>query len=643
MTPNAQQALVVEHFDGPCLVLAVPGSGKTASVTERTKRLISRGIDPRSILCVTFTNKAAHEMKHRVGLAVGPDKASLMTISTFHSLCSRIIRWNAAPLGLTEKFSIYKEDAQERLLKRCIQVAEGEDSNFKPDKEYIRSLLAFIEGKRNACLDDQAAALTYNIDGNQPKAARLYFEELRSLNALDYTGLLSEANRLFAENPAVRDRYRARFKFISVDEVQDTNIVQYELIKHLGLGHKNVLIVGDLDQSIYKFRNACPENILKFEQEFTGCKVLKLEKNYRSTPSILKHAQKLIENNVLRKGTQLTTDNSDLLPPRIRCAHTDSDMADMIAYAVKHQISTGVKPKEIVVLYRTNYASRVLELAFRKQEIKYRIIGGTSFWDRKEIKTSLHALQLLCNWNDQMAFEHVAEECCKGAGHKTFGVVSNIAKSRRCSIVEAARQFVDAGSAAGRSLSPLLGAFYSAAKTTPGQGLLNIAQMTAWWKRLQDDSTTVNDRCANVEEMARDVDEYVASGKNNTLAGYLQNISLLTDADEEKDDDGMIKMMTLHGCKGLEFDTVFISHCNEGMLPHARVITESGDDEALLASAIEEERRLLYVGMTRARKSLTLCYMLGKLDARCSAPKPMEPSRFLLETGIPMPKVEFEY
>lgn len=578
-------------------------------------------------------------MRQRVGAAVGADKASQMTISTFHSLCARFIRWNAESVGMLEKFSIYKEDAQERLLKRCIQKAEGEDSNFKPSKDYMHSLMAFIEGKRNACLDDQAAALKYHLDGNQPKAAQLYFEELKNLNALDFTGLLSETNKLFNDHPDIRDKYRARFRFISVDEVQDTNIVQYELIKHLGLGHKNVLIVGDLDQSIYKFRNACPENILKFEQDFSPCKILKLEKNYRSTPSILRHSQRLIENNVLRKGTQLVTDNPDSAAPRIRCASTDVEMAEAIAGSVAGQIGSGVKPSQIVILYRTNYASRVLEMAFRKFELKYRIIGGTSFWDRKEIKTSLYVLQLLCNWNDQMAFEHAAEECCKGAGDRSFNIIANIAKSKHCNVIEAARQFVAGGSGPGRALSPFLNAFYGATKVSPGLGLMNIAQTTAWWKRLKDDSTSVNDRCANVEEMARDVDEYIGNGKN-TLAGYLQNISLLTDADEDKQDGHMVKMMTLHGCKGLEFDSVFISHCNEGLLPHARVIEES-ETEADLASAIEEERRLLYVGMTRARKSLTLFYTVGKINMKTGKIDQIDPSRFLRETGIPMPKVQF--
>lgn len=638
MTPNPQQQLVVEHFDGPCMVMAVPGSGKTASVTERTKRLIQRGVDPRNILAITFTNKAANEMRTRIARAVG-DKASQMTISTFHSLCSRLIRANCEYLGLSKDYSIYDMDESERLLKKCIvQVESPIAEGFSPSKKYMQTLMGFIDGKRTRCLSDEEAMDRFGIDGNQAKVAAAYFDAMRKANALDFTGLISETLRLFSENDAVREKYRKRFIYISVDEVQDTNIAQYELVKHLGYGHKNVLIVGDYQQSIFGFQGAYPENIMAFERDFAPCKVLKLEKNYRSTPSILGHSQNLIEHNAGVR-TLLQTDNPDGQPPRIIGTGTDLEMADRIARDLQSRLSAGTIGNECVVLYRTNYASRVLEGALKNLRIRYRVIGGTSFWDRKEVKNCLALLKLMANRNDVMAFEVACEACCKGVGEKSLSVISDISKDDGSGILAAARKFSAGGSQAGKAISPFLDAFEKACSSPlPGQALIDIAKETAMWKRLEDDSTQTNDRCGNVLEMARDVDDYV-SVNGNSLSGYLQNILLATDADESEDDKDVVRLMTLHRCKGLEFDAVFISHCNEGMIPHGRLALEATDKDEY-ERAVEEERRLLYVGMTRARKFLSLYYSRSKVDARSRKPVATPHSRFLPETGIFVPEHE---
>lgn len=634
MTPNSQQLQVVEHFDGPCMVMAVPGSGKTASVTERTKRLITRGVDPKTILSITFTNKAANEMRERIGKAVGVESSSKMTISTFHSLCSRIIRTNCNHLGLAKNYSIYDSDDQERLLKTCIRKIEeaGSTNKFKPTKRYMNSLMGYIEGKRNAMLSDEVALEKYGMDGNQANVAAEYFIQLQRSNAVDFTGLLSETIRLFKEHPEIRDVYRSRFRYISVDEVQDTNIAQYQLIKDLG-GHGNVLIVGDLDQSIYKFRSANPENILSFEKDFPGCKILMLEKNYRSTPSILKYSQKLIEHNLLRKGTSLTTDNPDGSAPQIRAGVTDIEMARMIAEDVVKKIASGIKPKEVAILYRTNYASRVLENAMRDHTIKYKIIGGLSFWDRKEVKAGISILKLLCNENDRMAFEKVVESCCKGVGDKAIATVADLAHSKSITFMDAAREFSTGTGAAPRCMKPLVDVMAGVSVLAPGDALLKIAHETSFWDRLEADSTDTNDRCGNILEMARDVGDYCGKPKCS-LAGYLQNLSLITSGDEDADEEKIVKLMTLHGCKGLEFDVVYVSHCQADMLPHARLAEEYEDDEEGFQQALEEERRLLYVGMTRAKKHLTLFFAASKIDARSKSPKPALPSPFLFETGI---------
>ena len=632
MNPNPQQLLVVEHFEGPCVVLSVPGSGKTASVTERTKRLVARGVDPKTILAITFTNKAAMEMKERIAKAVGPEVASKITISTFHSLCSRIIRANCTALGLNKNYTIYDSDDQERLLKTCIKkIEEIGSAKFKPTNKYMNSLMGFIEGKRNEILTDEAAAEKYNLDGNQPKVAQEYFEQLRKSNAVDFTGLLSETIRLFKEHPEIRDVYRSRFRYISVDEVQDTNSAQYQFVKDIGLGHKNVLIVGDSDQSLFSWRGARPENLSLFEKEFAPCKILKLEQNYRSTPSILKYSQNLIEHNQLRKGTKLMTENKDGPAPFIRAGLNDLDMARLIAEQVHSQITAGVKPKEIAILYRTNYASRVLENALRDKQIRYKIIGGLSFWDRKEVKAGLAILKLISNENDRMAFEKVCEFCCRGVGDKAIGVVTELSQTRGLTIMQAAETYASGSTAAAKGLATLTNAMKEVSAVTPGQALLRIAHATSFWHRLEEDSTDTNDRCGNINEMARDADEYCSKPKSS-LAGYLQNISLITSNDEDTDEASLIKLMTLHGSKGLEFEVVCISHCNSEMLPHSRIAIEAKNDQELLQGE-EEERRLLYVGMTRAKRVLGIYFAASKLNPKGQAIS-LFPSKFLDETGI---------
>jgi len=335
----------------------------------------------------------------------------------------------------------------------------------------------------------------------------------------------------------------------------------------------------------------------------------------------------------MRKATSLHTDNPNGMAPTIISSKTDLDMAAEIAQRVVQQIASGTLPKEVVVLYRTNYASRVLEQALRDQHVKYKIIGGLSFWQRKEIKAAISILKLKCNHGDRMAFEKSVEMCCRGVGEKAIGAINEMAQTRNLSIFEAAKQFSTGKIASARSLTPFIKAFDSSYNLLPGQGLIQLAQSTAFWDRIEIDSTDTNDRCGNVLEIARDVDDY-CSKDNHTLAGYLQNLSLIQAGDEDEDDSGLVKLMTLHGCKGLEFDAVFISHCIAELLPHSRAIQEATNDEER-KSATEEERRLLYVGMTRARKRLSLFFCESKMDARFREAKQTFPSPFLFETGIP--------
>lgn len=635
MTPNPQQIAVIEHVDGPCMVLAVPGSGKTASVTERIKRLVTIGVDPRSILAITFTNKAADEMRKRVALAVGLGKASLMTLCTFHSLCARIIRANAPLVGLTPSYSIYDEDDSERALKTAIRKFEkfGAEGEQAIPRDYLYSLKDYLEGFRNDCLAEGEALEKHRLVGKQKQVADEYLAQLRRSNAIDFTGLLSEALRLFNEHPDVRDKYATRFRYLSVDEVQDTNVAQYELVKHLASAHRNVVVVGDLDQAIYKFRGACPENVFKFEKDFqsldgTPCKVLRVETNYRSTPSILKDSQRLVEHNTIRKPTVLRTDNADGERPKLIRGYTDYDMARLIASDASKAIREGFSPEEIAVLYRTNYSSRILEQAFLEAGIKYKVVNGTSFWDRKEVKFGLSLLKLMCNRNDRMAFEKSVEACCRGVGDKAIGAVSEISQTRGIPIFAAAEEFSKSELAAARALKPFVDVFNGQGGILPGDSVLKIAEKTALWERLERSSSLSNDRCANLTELGLAVDEY-CSKEGNTLAGYLQSVSLLTDADQ-KSVKGAVKLMTMHASKGLEFDCVYVSHCTDDVLPHPRAVMQ--DVGKKTRSATEEERRLLYVSMTRARKRLSLCAfsMKGREKKRVRVGF----SPFLFEIGL---------
>lgn len=852
MTPNPQQQAVIECLSGPAMVMAVPGSGKTATVTERIKALVASGAEPKSILAITFTNKAADEMRKRVAEAVG-DAASFMTLCTFHSLCARIIRANAPLVGLTIGYTILDEDDSERLLKSCIRRAGDFGNPGQPaiPKQYLNALKQYLEGLRNDCLTEAQALSEYSLQGKQKAIADEYLLQLKKNNAIDFTGLLSEALRLFNERPDIRDLYANRFVHISVDEVQDTNVAQYEMVKHLASKHKNVLVVGDLDQcvpvdemvglpggkskrlgeivegdlvasaagkgsvafsrvlkviprdyegrlvrittesgksvratpnhalfgmatmlkylckrmaclafeelsgyylcktlgrhegkawvlgvfetddeamscmsdhafaygipvlgpagprgketrkpgaeegarrlmrklgidfdyphfanpdppmaylahmrsflempagqfhpgmgiavwdgahivaetvskvedekysgevrdlvveethnfvaggvvchnSIYGWRGACPENILRFEKDFPGCKVFRMETNYRSTPIILKHSQGLIDRNSLRKATVLRTDNPDGEKPRLLQARTDLDMANAIASDCARRISQGTVPEEIAVLYRTNYCSRVLEQAFRAAGVKCKVVNGTSFWDRKEVKAGMALLKLLCNGNDRMAFEKVVDSCCCGVGDKALEAVDEACRSGGIPVLEAAGKVDVKVSPSAKNLEPLLEAIRDHSSKSPGESVIGIAKATAFWGRMAEDSTTINDRCANLMEMARDVDEHCAK-PGNTLAGYLQGLSLLTDSDQ-KSVKGAVKLMTMHSCKGLEFDCVYVSHCTADVLPHPRALDSDAGKPAQPAK--EEERRLLYVSMTRARKFLSLC------------------------------------
>jgi DNA helicase-2/ATP-dependent DNA helicase PcrA len=622
MTPNPQQVEIIKHRDGPCLVAAVPGSGKTASVTERIKELVSTGVEPSAILAITFTNKAAKEMRSRIAAAVGADRAAQMAVSTFHSMCARILRDNAPLAGLTRSYTIYDDEDQEKMIQACIAKVEERNGKMPAiSDEYMQVIMGCIEDRRNSCLTREETIRKYRPTLNQREVVNAYSEALTKANAIDFTGLLSKVLRIFETCPAVLEAYQERWRYITVDEVQDTNIAQYRIVKLLGQKYRNIIMVGDLDQSLYKFRGAFPENVLQFKTDFNA-KVLKLEKNYRSTPQILKHAQRLIENNLLREKTSLVTDNANGDPPGLIVGFSDNDMAEGIVDNIERRLADGLSAKEVAVFYRVNHASRPLELALRNRHIKYKVIGGLSFWKRKEIKACLALMKFMVNPSDRMSFDKCCDFFCRGVGPVTTGRIADDAVARKAPILTVATEFSEGSSSMAKSLKPFMVAFAKSKAMKPDEGLLHVAKNTVFWGKMAADSSVDNDRQANVEEMAGDVHDHIAKGAS--LADYLQEVSLLSSADEEAGDE--VSLMTLHACKGLEFDAVYMSHCNQGILPHSRSMQAKTREERI--SQMEEERRLFYVGMTRARKWLSVAYCQQRMG------QDMFPSVFIGEAGL---------
>lgn len=620
MKYNPQQIEVINHGKGPCLATAVPGSGKTACLTARIARLIGEGADPRKILAVTFTNKAAKEMRNRLIKAVGQEAGSNITASTIHSLCARLLRAFHEEAGLPRDYIIYDSGDQESAIKASLCEVQGLEHKSDIDYDDCQLVMGYVEKTRNSCLDDGDRSMMHQVWAYE--AVDGYYRRLKAAKAIDFTGLLSETLRLLTEYPKVLSFCQKRWDYFSVDEVQDTNVVQYRIISKLAGLSKNILCVGDIDQSIYRFRGACPENILKFEEEFKP-KVLSLETNYRSTPQILRSAQRLIERNSFRKNTSLGTENGDGPPPEVMVGEDDADMADQIVSFVSRRISRGDSPSETAVLYRVNAASRVLERAFRTAGIPYKVIGGNSFWNRKEVKGCMGLLRLMANPDDRMAFERVSDLCLKGVGPKT---VDKIMQASAGNILTACAGMSNGKSQGAQSLGSLVKSMSELPGMSPGDGLLHVSKETGFWHRMGIESDKAGtDRQENIREMGVDVDSYMARNRGGSIAGYLQEISLMTANDEEQH-VGKVNLMTMHAAKGLEFDVVVISHVNQGIVPHANVL--SIEDHVEKKRQVEEERRLMYVAMTRARKWLRIACCKQRFGKKLST------SMFLMEAGL---------
>ena len=607
---NDMQKEAVYQTEGPVLILAGAGSGKTRVLTHRIAYLIEeKGVNPWNILAITFTNKAAGEMRERVDQLVGFGSESIW-VSTFHSACVRILRRFIDRLGYDTNFTIYDTDDQKSLMKEVCRYLQIDTKMYKE-----RALLSAISSAKNEMISPEEYRLEAEGDFSRKKIAEVYAEyekQLRANNALDFDDLLVKAVQLFQTQPDVLEYYQERFRYIMVDEYQDTNTVQFRLIQILSSKYRNLCVVGDDDQSIYKFRGANIKNILNFEEEFPDAVVIKLEQNYRSTSTILNAANAVIRNNHGRKDKTLWTENPE--GEKLVCRQFDNayDEADYIAGAIQKKVKEeGASYNECAVLYRTNAQSRMFEERFVSTNIPYKVIGGVNFYARREIKDLLAYLRTIENGRDDLAVRRIINVPKRGIGLTSINRVQEYAIQKEIGFYEALRAadlIPNIGRAISRleSFTALIEHFKEeAGRMTPLALLNDIIETLDYESYLEEiDMEDAESRIENVEELKSKVASYEESceqtGEQPTLSGFLEEVALVADIDNLDEESDYVVLMTLHSAKGLEFPYVFLAGMEDGLFPSYMTITADDPME------LEEERRLCYVGITRAMKELTL-------------------------------------
>ena len=606
---NDPQREAVYHTDGPLLILAGAGSGKTRVLTHRIAYLIEeQNVNPWNILAITFTNKAAEEMRQRVDSLVTFGAESIW-VSTFHSMCVRILRRFIDRLGYENSFTIYDTDDQKTLMK---EVCRKVDIDTKVFKE--RSLLSAISSAKNELITPDEFELNAGGDFGRLKIAKVYREyeaQLKGNNALDFDDLLVKTVQLLQTQPDVLENYQERFRYIMVDEYQDTNTVQFQLVRLLAGKYKNLCVVGDDDQSIYKFRGANIRNILDFEHEFPDAKVIKLEQNYRSTSNILNAANSVISNNKGRKEKTLWTDNGEGDLIRLRQFDTGYDEADFIAEDIQKQVRNGAAYNDNAVLYRTNAQSRLLEEKFVAMSIPYKIVGSVNFYARREIKDLLAYLKTIDNGRDNVAVRRIINVPKRGIGLTTVNRIQEAADERGISFYEALLapdQIPGVARSATKldSFAALIEYFKSIEPESSITDLIReILDKTGYIDSLEaEDKEDAQARHENIDELVNKAAAYEEACQDKdeeaTLSGFLEDVALVADIDSLDENQDYVILMTLHSAKGLEFPHVYLAGMEDGLFPSYMTIT-SDDNEDL-----EEERRLCYVGITRAEQELTL-------------------------------------
>lgn len=605
---NKEQLDAVQTINGPMLILAGAGSGKTKVLTCRIAHLLQQGVRPYRILAITFTNKAAAEMRERVDRMAGA-AARDVWLFTFHAFCARLLRYELENLsGYANNFAIYDTSDSKNLIKQVLKEMNLDEKRFP-----LPAIISHISNAKNALLlpDAYAREASGYYEQQVAKIYDAYQQKLQANNAVDFDDLLLLALRLLQENPAVREKYQRKFDYLMVDEYQDTNHAQYLLTKLLAAGHRNICVVGDADQSIYGWRGADIQNILDFEKDYPDAKLVKLEQNYRSTQVILDAANAVIDNNSGRKPKNLWTANGNGSEIIYYQANDERDEARyVIENMQKLQLNEGAKLGDMAVLYRTNAQSRVFEEMLIKSGIAYTMVGGTKFYERKEIKDALAYLRLLYNPHDSLSLLRIINVPRRGIGDATLARLQEYANASGQSLFEVVTNAADVPGLASRfankldELSELLFELMGEAADVPVKQLLDdVLLKTGYLEELQSSKDPQDEsRVENLKEMLSVTEEFAVkcerNGEEPTLENFLADVALVADIDDAELGEEAVTLMTLHSAKGLEFPDVFLVGMEEGIFPHSRTLMDENE--------IEEERRLCYVGITRAEKHLFL-------------------------------------
>lgn len=627
---NDRQKEAVLHTEGPLLILAGAGSGKTRVLTHRIAHLVeNKGIKPWSILAITFTNKAAKEMKERIGNLIPQDAVEEMWVSTFHSMCVRILRRYGERLGYSRFFTIYDTADQKTLIKDTLKALDISEKNFP-----VGVVMGGISNYKNRLETPELATINAGEDYKAKQMAKIYTyyqKKLKENNAMDFDDLLVNTYLLFKNEIDVLDYYQNKFQYILVDEYQDTNGAQYKLVEMLAQKHQNLCVVGDDDQSIYGWRGADITNILGFEQDFKNATVIKLEQNYRSTKNILDAANSVVAHNMGRKPKRLWTESEEGEGISIIPTINEYKEAETIASCIIDAIEKGEREyKDFAILYRTNAQSRVLEEKLITGSIPYRLLGGTRFYERKEIKDLVSYLKVVCNSKDDIAIKRIINVPKRGIGAASINSISEYAERNNMDFIEAAKLCKEMGIlGAGPSqkvlaFTALIEDLQELANENDVKVLMEeIIERTDFRNHIRmTESDTAEDRLGNIDELVSKTIHYMETADNPSLGEFLEEVALVADVDNYDENSNSVVLMTLHSAKGLEFPVVFMPGVEEGLFPSYMSLTE-GDDK------VEEERRLCYVGITRAREKLFILYadqrtMFGRTQYST-------PSRFIRE------------
>jgi len=636
---NEQQKEAVTHINGPLMIIAGAGSGKTKVLTTRIANLMAHGVDSFNILALTFTNKAAAEMKERIEKILGNNEARNLYIGTFHSVFARILRAEANRLGYPSNFTIYDSDDTKSVLKTVINELNLDDKHYKPNVVYNR-----ISGAKNALVSAAEYATDYYIQqddmrANRPAIAQIYAAYAARCfknGAMDFDDLLFKMYELLKHHNEALVKYQHKFKYVLIDEYQDTNAVQYQITKLLSAVHENICVVGDDAQSIYSFRGATIENILQFQKDYDDVKVVKLEQNYRSTQSILSVANEVISKNKGQLPKELWTENETGEKIKVVRTMTDNEEGKFVADTIKEQqLRNHFHNNEFAILYRTNAQSRAFEESLRRQGIPYKIYGGLSFYQRKEVKDLIAYLRLIVNTKDEEALKRIINYPARGIGKTTIEKLVIIANEQSITMYDVIQRAGEFGFKAG-TLEALqnfvtMNRYFQSLLTDKNayDVAVQVGKHTNIVKELFNDKTTEGlARYENIQELLNSIKEWTESPDNEdgelvskNLGAYLQQITLLTDTDNDKENADAVKLMTIHAAKGLEFSCVFVGGIEETLFPNAMSINTREE--------LEEERRLFYVAVTRAKKMLWLTYANARY--RFGSLVQNEPSRFLDE------------